>query len=72
VGLEELRPSMDKVIKITQWPAPTYKADVDAFCYLLPYLRTMVPGRADLERLMKSSIVTRVKEYKANGKTRRR
>lgn len=57
VGLEAgpngLRPSLRKRETILQWPIPTSQEEVEAFCYLTPFLRRFIPGRAELVRIMK-------------------
>lgn len=57
VGLEAgpngLRPSLRKREAILQWPTPSNQEEVEAFCYLTPFLRRFIPGRAELVRIMK-------------------
>ena len=57
VGLEAgrngLRPSLRKRESILQWPTPSSQEEVEAFCYLTPFLRRFIPGRAELVRIMK-------------------
>jgi len=36
-----------------QWPTPTCQVDVEAFCYLTPFLRRFIPGRVELVRIIK-------------------
>jgi hypothetical protein len=52
-GIDGIRPSLQKREMILQWPTPTCQEEVDAFCYLTPYLRRFIPGRAELVRIMK-------------------
>ena len=56
VGLEGsgtgLRPSLRKRDQVKNWPTPTCYEDVDAFCYLTPFLRRFIPGRADFVSIM--------------------
>ena len=57
VGLEAgpngLRPSLRKRATVPGWPTPTSQEEVEAFCYLTPFLRRFIPGRAELVRIMK-------------------
>jgi len=57
VGLEAgengLRPSIKKRDTILKWPTPTTFEEVEAFCFLTPFLRRFIPGRAELVRVMK-------------------
>ena len=73
VGLEAgpngLRPSLRKREAILQWPTPTCTAEVDAFCYLTPFLRRFIPGRADLVRILKYGQTEKVD--KGTGKSKR-
>ena len=60
VGLEAgengIRPSLRKRKMISEWLTPTSWADVRAFCYLTPFLRRFIPGRAELVKIMKAGI----------------
>ena len=42
-----LRQSLRKRDQVKNWPTPTCYEDVDAFCYLTPFLRHFIPGRPD-------------------------
>ena len=57
VGLEGagqgLRPSLQKRNKILDWPTPQSIEEVNAFCFLTPYLRRFIPERAELVAIMK-------------------
>jgi len=57
VGLEAgpngLRPSLRKRETVLRWPTPMSQEEVEAFCYLTPFLRRFIPGRAELVRIMK-------------------
>ena len=57
VGLEAgengLRPSIKKRDTILKWPTLTSFEEVEAFCFLTPFLRRFIPGRAELVRVMK-------------------
>jgi len=50
-----LRPSIRHRERVLQWPRPESQQDVEAFCYLLPFLRKYIPGRAELTLIMKSA-----------------
>ena len=60
VGLEAgengIRPSLRKRDMIAQWPTPTSWEEVNAFCYLTPFLRRFIPGRAELVKMMKKGM----------------
>lgn len=60
VGLEAgpngLRPSLRKRETILQWPTPITYEEVQAFCYLTPFLRRFIPGRAELVRILKYGV----------------
>lgn len=42
-----LRPSLRHRDKALHWPIPTNKREVEAFCWITPFLRTFIPGRAE-------------------------
>ena len=52
-GLNGLRPSLRKRETVLGWPTPMSQEEVEAFCYLTPFLRRFIPGRAELVRIMK-------------------
>src|SRR5437660_12160585 len=56
VGENGIRPSLRKREMITRWPTPTSWEDVRAFCYLTPFLRRFIPGRAELVKIMKEGM----------------
>ena len=66
-----LRPMADKVAAIRDYPTPEGPAELEKFLYLLPFIRTVIPGRADLVKIMKRSMVTAVKEVDFKGKKRK-
>jgi len=55
VGLEAgpngLRPSLRKRETILQWPIPTSQEEVEAFCYLTPFLGRFIPGRTSAKKI---------------------
>ena len=63
VGLEGsgsgLRPSLRKRDQIADWPTPRRYEELDAFCFLTPFLRRFIPGRADLIAIMQDFGVAR-------------
>ena len=63
VGLEcsgtGLRPSLRKRDQIRSWPTPTCYEELDAFCFLTPFLRRFIPGRADHVAVMQDFGVAR-------------
>ena len=67
VGLEAgengIRPSLRKRNMILQWPTPTTWDDVQAFCYLTPFLRRFIPGRAELVKIMKKGMYLEEEEH---------
>ena len=68
VGLEGsgsgLRASLKKRERVLNWPSPTSYEEVDAFCYLTPFLRRFIPGRADLVAIMQDCRVARKDQAK--------
>ena len=56
VGLEGsgsgLRASLKNRERVLNLPSPTCYEEVHAFCYLTPFLRRFIPGRADLVAIM--------------------
>ena len=57
-GQNGLRPSLRKRETILQWLPPTNQSELEAFCYLTPFLRRFIPGRAELVRIMKYGVET--------------
>ena len=52
-GGNGLRPLVKKQAAVLRWPRPSSFEEVEAFCYLTPFLRRFIPGRAELVRIMK-------------------
>jgi hypothetical protein len=52
-GTAGLRPSLQKRDMILNWATPKCAEEVEAFCYLTPFLRRFIPGRAELVRILK-------------------
>ena len=51
-----LRPSLDKVKAIREYPRPTNLAEMETFLYMTIFLRQWIPGRAEHARLLKKAI----------------
>ena len=64
VGDNGLRPSLRKRKMITEWPMPASWEEVRAFCYLTPFLRRFIPGRAELVKIMKKGMEVVIDEEK--------
>ena len=66
VGLEAgengIRPSLRERKTISEWPTPTSWDDIRAFCYLTPFLRRFIPGRAELVKIMKTGMEVELDE----------
>ena len=66
VGLEAgdngIRPSLRKRRMIAEWPTPESWEEVRAFCYLTPFLRRFIPGRAELVKIMKKGMEVEIDE----------
>ena len=54
---EGLRPSIDKIGKIRDYPIPASEKELDQFLYMTLYLKRYIPGRADHARVMKSAVL---------------
>ena len=54
---EGLRPSVDKIAKIRDFPTPRNEEELDKFLYMTTYLCRYIPGRADHARRMKQAVV---------------
>ena len=54
-----LRPSLDKVRAIRDYPQPTTAVEIEAFLYMTIYLRQFIPGRAEHARILKEAIIYR-------------
>src|SRR5205807_10439001 len=52
-----LRPSLDKMRAIREYPQPTNVAEVEAFLYMTIYLGQFIPGRAEYARVLKEAII---------------
>ena len=46
--IEGLRPSLKKREQILGWKTPESQEEVEAFCYLIPFLRRFIPSRGVL------------------------
>jgi len=64
-----LRPLLDKIAAIRDYPRPVDEDSLARFVYMLPFLRTMILGRADLVIKLKTSLVTELQD--SIGKKRR-
>jgi len=51
-----LRPSIDKVGAIRDYPTPTCQGEVERFIYMTTYLRYFIPGRVEHTRILKRAI----------------
>lgn len=60
-----LRPSIEKIQALMEWPEPTNDQELFRLTYVLPFLRTYIPGRADLVRIMKGAL-----KYEGKGKNK--
>ena len=58
-----LRPSLDKVCAIREYPIPTNQEEIERFLYMTTYLRYFIPGRADHARMLKKAVI-----YKEEGR----
>jgi len=54
-----LRPSLDKVRAIRDYPRPANTTEIEAFLYMTIYLRQFIPGRAEHARILKEGIIYR-------------
>jgi len=52
-----LRPSLDKVRAIRDYPRPTNLNELEAFIYMTIYLRQFIPGRAEHAHILKEAII---------------
>jgi len=52
-GANSLWPSVKKRAAVVQWPRRSSFEEVEAFCYLTPFLRRFIPGRGEFVRIMK-------------------
>jgi hypothetical protein len=56
-----LRPSINKVQAISDYPTPTNIGEVEAFVHLTTYLRHFIPGRAEHARILKEAAIYEVR-----------
>ena len=56
-GRVGLRPSLDKVAKIRDYPVPENEKELDQFLYMTLYLKRYIPGRAEHANGMKSAVI---------------
>jgi len=52
-GTNELRPSVRKQNTILKWSTQSTQEEVEAFCYLTPFLQQVIPGRTELVWIIK-------------------
>jgi len=52
-GPNGIRSSLRRRETMLAWPTPTNQEEVQAFCYLTPFLRRFIPGRPELVRILK-------------------
>lgn len=51
-----LQPDAKKLAAFANYPSPTNPAEVERFCYMTPFLRWFIPGRAEHVRRMKQAV----------------
>lgn len=51
-----LRQSVDKVVKIQEFPVPEDEKELDQFLCMTLYLKRYIPGRAEHARIMKEAV----------------
>ena len=47
---------------IAEWPTPESWEEVRDFCYLTPFLRRFIPGRAELVKILKKGMEVEMDE----------
>jgi len=52
-----LRPSLDKVQAIRDYPVPSNQEELERFIYMTTYLRHFIPGQSDHARVLKQAII---------------
>lgn len=72
LSLDGMRPSLDKVKAIRDFPVPTDEVELQRFLYKLPWLSTMIPGRADLAAALKTALIVKLVEVKGKPRKVRR
>lgn len=56
---DRIRPSASKITTMMEWPTPSEPKEVERFLASLPFLKAYIPGRADITRILKTSIITK-------------
>jgi len=67
-----LRPSLDKVQAIRDYPVPCNQEELERFIYMTTYLRHFIPGRSDHVRVLKQAIVYKKAEETEKRQTKER
>jgi len=62
-----LRPSLDKVQAIREYPTPMNQEELEQFLFMTKYLRYFIPGRADHACILKNAIIYKEEEQKQKG-----
>lgn len=70
VGTIGLRPSIDKVAKIRNYPIPKNEKELNGFVFMTTFLKWFIPGRAEHARIMKE-VVKWEKEEEGKGKKKK-
>ncbi|RPB18092.1 hypothetical protein L211DRAFT_854477 [Terfezia boudieri ATCC MYA-4762] len=69
LGRMGLRPSMDKVAKILDYPVPIDESELDKFLFMMTFLKRFMPGRVEHARIMKEEVkIEVVVKNSGNGK----
>lgn len=72
VSADGMRPSKDKREVFDQYPVPTNETELQTFLWYLPWLSDSIPGRADIDTILKTAVrVERRLEKDDKGKSRR-
>ena len=61
-------PSVDKLAAFWDWPTLKNCQDIKKFCYMLPFLKNFILGRADLTKIMKQSIKEQINSVTFRGR----
>ncbi|KAH0607822.1 uncharacterized protein H6S33_002856 [Morchella sextelata] len=59
-GQGGLRPSIDKIAAIRDYPVPSDVAGLERFLHISTYLRQWVPGRSDHAKILKTAILCKI------------
>ena len=66
-----LRPSLKRIAIFENWLVPIDEKELHTFLYQLLYIIKFIPGRADIDKVLKTAIIQEVVEFRQGDRKRK-